>query len=78
MNLREYIIEERKYLHDVSNHVVVLEGMLASGLKKLEATPEVSNDLDKLRKSLASAIKIREATVLRKKYVETVQDSIID
>jgi len=78
MKLIEYIIEERKFLHDISNHVVIVEGMLSSSTRKLSNSNDLSLEIERLNKSLLAAIKIRESIVARKAFVESVQETIAD
>lgn len=76
--LKEYILEERKFLHDISNHIVIVEGMLSSGLRKLEFTDDQKSEIEKFNKSLNAAAKIRELMISRKAQIEKIQETIAD
>ena len=44
LTLNEVIAEERKFLHDVSNHIVVAHGMATFFLKSLKENPNVEQN----------------------------------
>lgn len=59
--LKEIVADERKFLHDVSNHIVVAHGMATFVLKTLKDNPGVdARELDRLDKSIQAINKITE------------------
>lgn len=70
MELNEYIVIERKFLHEVSNHLVVAEGMLSlleSTVHKNEGMSE--KEKDRFNKSLGALKKIKDCLIERKQFV---------
>ena len=78
MKINDYILEERKFLHEISNYIVVLEGMLGSAIVRLESSTEHGQEVEKLKKSLNAATKLRESAIERKNLVSKIQESIVD
>ena len=59
--LQAVIAEERKFLHDVSNHIVVAHGMATFALRTLKDNPTVdAREIDRLEKSIAAINKMTE------------------
>ena len=79
MEIKEYITEERVYLHDVSNQIVIAHGMagfVLTYLKKLEnAEPKA---IERLEKSINALNKIVNQTKLRRDHVKSIADKILD
>ncbi len=59
---KESALEERKFLHDVSNHIVVAHGMTTIVLRTLRDNPNVeAREIERLEKALAAVNKMTEA-----------------
>lgn len=71
MDLKEYILTEREFLHDISNQIVVAQSC-ASYLKKnlsAEANQLSEKDEEKLSKLNASIDKMLKTLKSRKQFV---------
>ena len=66
--LKEIVADERKFLHDISNHIVVAHGMATFVLRTLKDNPSVdAREIDRLEKSIAAINKMTE--LLRERRV---------
>lgn len=51
--LKDVTAEERKFLHDISNHIVVAHGMATFALRAIKENPHVAEkEVERLEKSL--------------------------
>jgi hypothetical protein len=77
MDILDYIKEERVYLHDVSNQIVIAHGMagfVQMYLKKMENVDPKT--LERIEKSINALNKIVEQTKARREAVKKVQSEI--
>jgi len=59
--LKETIMEERKFLHDISNHIVVAHGMATFALRVLKSNTTVeAKEIERMEKSIEAINKITE------------------
>ena len=59
--LKEVIAEERKFLHDISNHIVVAHGMATFVLRAIKGNPNVDKkEIDRLEKSVDAINKMTD------------------
>jgi len=61
--LKTIIMEERKFLHDLSNHIVVAHGMATFALRGIKGKPETNVDakeIERLEKSIDAINKMTE------------------
>jgi hypothetical protein len=59
--LQEVIANERKFLHDLANHIVVAHGMATFVLRTIKANPSVEpKEIERLEKSIDAINKITE------------------
>lgn len=57
----EVLAEERKFLHDVSNHIVVAHGMASFVLRSIKNNPAVdAKEVERLEKSVEAINKMTE------------------
>jgi hypothetical protein len=62
-NLKAVIADERKFLHDLSNHIVVAHGMATFALRGIKGNPNANVDtkeLERLEKSIEAINKMTE------------------
>ncbi len=60
-DLNEHVIVERKFLHDLSNMLLISQGMASIVRKKLDAIPDIDEALlDKMDKSLNASDRMVE------------------
>ena len=60
--LKDVTAEERKFLHDISNHIVVAHGMATFALRAIKENPNVGEkEVERLEKSIDA---INKMTVL--------------
>lgn len=60
-NIKEIIAEERKFLHDISNHIVVAHGMANFVLKSIKVNANVeAKEVERLEKSIEAINKMTE------------------
>lgn len=58
---KDVTAEERKFLHDISNHIVVAHGMATFALRAIKDNPSVgAKEVERLEKSLEAINKITE------------------
>jgi large-conductance mechanosensitive channel len=59
--LKERTLEERKFLHDISNHIVVAHGMANFVMRVIKDNPSVEKkEIERLEKSLNAIAKMTE------------------
>lgn len=59
--LKQTVMEERKFLHDLSNHIVVAHGMASFVLRAVKTNPNIeAKEIERLEKSLAAINKMTE------------------
>lgn len=59
--LKDVTAEERKFLHDISNHIVVAHGMATFALRAIKENPNVSEkEVERLEKSIDAINKMTE------------------
>ncbi len=59
---KETTAEERKFLHDISNHIVVAHGMTTFVLRTLRDNPNVeAREIERLEKALTAINKMTES-----------------
>lgn len=57
----ESLAEERKFLHDISNHIVVAHGMATFVLRSIKDNPGVeSKEVERLEKSIEAINKMTD------------------
>lgn len=71
--LKEIIAGERKFIHDLSNHIVVAHGMATFVLRTLKSNPSVdAKEVERLEKSIdainrmTDLLKDRRAEIISK------------
>ena len=69
--LNEIVAGERKFIHDISNHIVVAHGMATFVLRSLKANPTVeAREIERLEKSLDAINKMTE--LLKERRAELI------
>lgn len=59
--LKQTVMEERKFLHDLSNHIVVAHGMASFVLRVIKDNPGIeTKEIERLEKSIAAINKMTE------------------
>lgn len=59
--LKELAADERKFLHDLSNHIVVAHGMSTFVLRTVRDNPAIeSREIERLEKAIAAINKMTE------------------
>ena len=57
----EVLAEERKFLHDISNHIVVAHGMATFVLRSIKSNPNVdAKEVERLEKSIEAINKMTD------------------
>jgi hypothetical protein len=57
--LKELVMDERKFLHDISNHIVVAHGMTTFVHKSVKSNPAVEpKEIERLEKALEALNKM--------------------
>lgn len=70
--LKEVVAEERKFLHDISNHIVVSHGMTTFVLRALKENPAVEpKEIERLEKALNAINKMTELIHERRAVLHT-------
>jgi hypothetical protein len=60
-NLKAMVAQERKFLHDLSNHIVVAHGMATFALRVIKDNPSVNTkEVERLEKSIDAINKMTE------------------
>jgi cob(I)alamin adenosyltransferase len=69
----ELVTEERKFLHDLSNHIVVAGGMLSFAHKVLKDNPMVeAKEIERLNKSMNAISKMTELLKARREVLHSL------
>lgn len=75
VDIQELIMGERKSLHDISNHLVVAQGMAGFVLKSLkkhsEAGIDLAKEIERLEKTIAAVEKITNVVQERRALLHT-------
>ncbi|MBC7714537.1 MAG: hypothetical protein H7177_14420, partial [Rhizobacter sp.] len=59
--IKEVLAEERKFLHDIANHIVVAHGMASFVLRSLKTNEHVeAKEVERLEKSIEAINKMTE------------------
>ena len=70
--LKETIAEERRFLHDISNQIVVAHGMTTFALRVLRDTPNIdAKELERMEKALSAINKMTEMVHERRAVLHT-------
>jgi len=65
--LEELKLGERKFLHDIANHIVVAHGMASVVIKKLKDNPSVeAKEIERLEKSIEAINKMSQEIKARR------------
>ncbi len=71
-------LDERKFLHDISNPLAVVHGNLRITLRKMEqaqeANPQLSEFIEKLNKAMDACERINKAISVRRDEILRSQD----
>ena len=69
--LKAMALEERTFLHDMSNHIVVAHGMAAFALKVIKTNPSVdAKEVERLEKSINAINKMTELIQERRQLLQ--------
>lgn len=67
--------DERKFLHDVSNHIVVAHGMATFVLKVIKENPNVGEkEIERLEKSINAINKMTDLLQERRSILHALKD----
>ena len=73
--LNDMSAEERKFLHDISNHIVVAHGMATFTLKAIRENPSVGEkEVERLEKSINAINKMTELLKERRSMLHVMKD----
>jgi len=71
-DLKELALEERTFLHDMSNHIVVAHGMATFVLKTLKSNTGIDQkEIERLEKSINAINKMTELIQARRELLHT-------
>lgn len=71
--VKEQIMSERRFLHDISNHIVVAQGMASLVQKTLKDNPNVGHtELDRLGKAIDALKKMTEELKERREILHSL------
>ena len=74
-NLKSIIAQERKFLHDLSNHIVVAHGMATFALRVIRDNPTIeTKEVERLEKSIDA---INKMTELLRDRRTTLQQNLV-
>jgi hypothetical protein len=74
--IKSTIVGERKFLHDISNHIVVAHGMATFALRGIKNNPNVEvKEIERLEKSIDAINKMTE--LLRERRAALMQNPVI-
>lgn len=72
---KDMTADERKFLHDISNHIVVAHGMATFTLKAIKDNPNVGErEVERLEKSINAINKMTELLRERRSVLHTDRD----
>ena len=77
VTLEELVLGERKFLHDIANHIVVAHGMgnlVYKSLKEGSAQPE--KEIERLERAIAAINKMTIALKERRHFLHSVSETI--
>jgi hypothetical protein len=70
--IKELALEERKFLHDISNHIVVAHGMTTFVLRALKDNQAVAaKEMDRLEKALEAISQMSEQLKQRRELLHS-------
>lgn len=70
--IKELALEERKFLHDISNHIVVAHGMSTFVLRTLkEGLPGTAKEVDRLEKALDAITQMSDLLKQRRELLHS-------
>jgi hypothetical protein len=71
--IKELVADERKFLHDLSNHIVVASGMLNFAHRVLKENPTVeTKEIERLVKSMDAIAKMTELLKARREVLHSM------
>ena len=71
--IKELVLDERKFLHDLSNHIVVASGMLNFAYRVLKDNPTIeAKELERLQKSMDAISKMTELLKSRREMLHSM------
>jgi hypothetical protein len=71
--VKEHVSDERKFLHELSNHIVVASGMLNFAHRVLKDNPTVEpKEIDRLVKSMDAISKMTELLKARRETLHSL------
>lgn len=71
--LDDYILVEREFLHDISNHLVVISGMTSFVQSKLEKVDGIDPKyIEKLGKAVRASEKLSHAVIERRSKIKAI------
>lgn len=72
--LKDATAEERKFLHDISNHIVVAHGMATFALRAIKGNPSVGEkEVERLEKSIDAINKMTELLRERRLVLQPIK-----
>jgi cob(I)alamin adenosyltransferase len=72
----ELVTEERKFLHDISNHIVVAAGMVNFAHRVLKTNPTVeAKEIERLEKAMDAIAKMTEKLKERRELLHSHSNS---
>lgn len=72
--LKDVTAEERKFLHDISNHIVVAHGMATFALRAIKDNPNVGEkEVERLEKSIDAINKMTELLRERRSVLQAAR-----
>ena len=72
--LKDVTAEERKFLHDISNHIVVAHGMATFALRAIKENPSVGEkEVERLEKSIDAINKMTELLRERRSVLQVAR-----
>lgn len=77
-SVEELAMGERKFLHDLANHIVVAHGMLTFVQKSAQSSSQLEEkDLERIEKALAAVTKMSALLKERRLQLHSVSEKII-
>jgi hypothetical protein len=74
--VEELALGERKFLHDIANHIVVAHGMSSFVLKTLKDNKPIEpKDIDRLERSIEAVNKITALLKERRTLLHSISDT---
>lgn len=73
--VKAQVMSERKFLHDISNHIVVAHGMTTFVLREIKDNPTVNaKEVERLEKALDSITKMSEELKVRRELLHSMSE----